>query len=627
MFVAIAGHDNAVESHELARMASALRGAGAAPRLWQSPTASAGFAAAPTGILPEDAYDRQPIISDSFVFVCDARLDNRKDLATSLGIPAAAAAAMADSDILARCYGRWGEETPQHVYGDYAFVAWERESGRVVAATDHIGSIQLFYSVGNGRIFLATQFAALMAHSAVPKTLDVTALGLLVAPKFGVGYTMFKDVKHLPARSLMIFHDGQLNIRTWWKPDTSPSLLFRDERDYVELGRELFSAAVSERLRAVGNIAATMSGGLDSTPAATVAARQLAQSGRTLTAYTSVPERGLIVDERKGWDADDGPWASDVASMHPNMIHRLVPPENMIPLDILPAIHSRSLTPVGTTANQVWGWKINVAASRDNARVVLYGQRGNSTLSAVGAYGARDFYSPKVQFQRVSRRVLRAGNIDEWRAFASVFSRARKFSVDPTPGTPLRNGSIFLAESFRKNNLESIQRKPLPSTARATFIYFMMLPNRIVAMDSVAQFGVECRDPFADRRLMECVLKFPLDAFRIGRRARGLAREIGKGLLPDRVRLRETRGGQSADQRAWFKVRAADYRKVFGDMRRSNICNEILDIEFCDRTLTELCAGAGTFDYALSMHRVLDVGLFAMKYERGEFSESELARG
>ena len=118
---------------------------------------------------------------------------------------------------------------------------------------------------------------------------------------------------------------------------------------------------------------------------------------------------------------------------------------------------------------------------------------------------------------------------------------------------------------------------------------------------------------------MECILTFPLDAFRVGCRDRGLAREIGKGLLPDNVRLRETRGAQAADQRAWFAVRAKDYHIALNDLRGSALCREIFDLNSIEQTLGELSAGGGSADAAFGLHRAFDTGMFAMEYERGDF--------
>src|SRR5205085_5708003 len=53
-------------------------------------------------LLPEDAYDRQPLHSadDHAVLVADVRLDNREELCAALNLPGERARSLSDADIL-----------------------------------------------------------------------------------------------------------------------------------------------------------------------------------------------------------------------------------------------------------------------------------------------------------------------------------------------------------------------------------------------------------------------------------------------------------------------------------------------------------------------------------------------
>ena len=77
-----------------------------------------------------------------------------------------------------------------------------------------------------------------MAHPKAPRTLDTTALSMTVTAKYFAGRTMFSNVTHLLGGSRLTFHCGELSLRTWWCPQTAPTLRFRDRRDYVELARD-----------------------------------------------------------------------------------------------------------------------------------------------------------------------------------------------------------------------------------------------------------------------------------------------------------------------------------------------------------------------------------------------------
>ena len=143
--------------------------------------------------------------------------------------------------------------------------------------------------------------------------------------------------------------------------------------------------------------------------------------------------------------------------MHPNMIHKLVAPGRMVPIDIASQVHRQSLTPIRNTANLVWGWQMNILALQENARVMLTGQRGNATLSAVGAYEVGDFCTLDSQVQLLRRVARRAANSSAWRSLASRLVRAAKSSTGAAESVRWRAGIDHLSQSFRSENKAAMQ--------------------------------------------------------------------------------------------------------------------------------------------------------------------------
>jgi hypothetical protein len=184
------------------------------------------------------------------------------------------------------------------------------------------------------------------------------------------------------------------------------------------------------------------------------------------------------------------------------------------------------------------------------------------------------------------------------------------------PGA-LRAGAEILSQPFKETHYEDLRASLPAENERIWFTQSMMDPHRGVQIDFQAHHGVEWSDPMADRRLLERLLNYPLYAFRAGRRPRGLAREIARGLLPDCVRLRRRRGAQAPEQAAWFVSRAADYRALFRRLCCSHFCGQFLDFKVLGKVLEMLCTGAGSTAQAMMVHRALDVGLFALRYEHG----------
>jgi asparagine synthase (glutamine-hydrolysing) len=612
MFAVIAA-DKDPGPEDIAAMAAALpASAGTPSRIWREATGRCSMAFRHSPLTPEDTFNSQPTVELDLVFVCRARLDNRAELLSSLCIRRVYDVEVSDSDIVRHAYRKWGERTPSHLFGDFSFVAWERAANRVVAATDHLGTYPLFYRKRRGWLSLATQLSTLLAPSACRPDLDIRSVGLMAAAKLGHGWTMFQDVRVLEGGELLVYDGMSLHIRRWWQPEMLPGIRYSRALDYVEDIRTLFTSAVSARVRACEAIASTLSGGLDSTLVAATAARQLATKNATLDVYTAVPEPGLPTMSRPGWDTDDSPWARAVSRLHANMRHHFVAPGGITPLDILPVVHAVSLTPIRNTANLVWSWQISKQAAALGSRVILCGDHGNLSVSYPGDLCDADC----IGMTRIAEAVQRLRDRVRLAGLGTVARRllARRRPVSEQLEGSLRPGAEILLPEFRRAYIEELTRVQAAPSVRDIFSSAITAPARAARVDFVAQLGVEWRDPTTDRRLLERLLTYPLHAFRAGYRPRGLARELGRGLLPESVRLRYSRGAQSPDEAAWFPPRAEDYRQALQSIRRSAICVEFLDVRRLEKMLETLCAGKGSWMQATIVHRALDAGLFAAGY-------------
>lgn len=604
MFAMIAG-EGGRQADSMEGMARFLGPAGTSQRIWRDEPGACSVAVRNVTLLPEDPSDPQPMVDDRLVFLCRARLDRRSELSGMLQVDSADAAATSDAALLRRAYGRWGADTPQHVYGEYAFVAWERAARRLVAATDHVGNVPLFYRHLGPHLFVSTQLPPLVHAAGQPATLDVRALGLFVANRLGQGWTMFEGIHHLPGGHTLTFQHGQLHTARWWRPDTTP--VVRPMQDYVQDTRNLLHTAVTERLRTSGGVATTLSGGLDSTTVTAMAAQQMGE--RTLHAFTSVPQPGVPLSRRPGWDADDSPWAAAVARQFPNIRHYCVSPGEQDPLDVSAAIHRLHCTPVRNTANLIWIQELAHQAAGLGATVMLNGGFGNLSFSPEGSLED----APRVSLLRVThllRRILHRLHDGNFRRPSLAGSGGEH---QERPGA-----SLLLAE-FRRTHQADLRTADTYHTVRERLIAAALTPLKVASADTVASLGLEWRDPTSDRRLLEYLLTLPQYAFLAKGRSRGLAREVGKGLLPDVVRLRRTRGAQSPEQASWFTRNADRYRSLARSIETSETCRRFLDIAALTSGLELLCRGGGTEVDAIIMHRALAVGMFVTQFEGNDF--------
>jgi hypothetical protein len=294
----------------------------------------------------------------------------------------------------------------------------------------------------------------------------------------------------------------------------------------------------------------------------------MSASGKVLEGLTATSDMDLA-------------WATQVAEFQPNIRQRMISSGDMTPLDILPLAHRLAHTPVGDPASLVWMWQMTARAAHNRVRVILSAGHGNQSIGYAGDLCDAHF----VQLRRI------AG------AAQATWDRVRCLRT---------NGGTTTASAD----------EPSAGT-RAEFARAILTPRTSTRVDFMARFGVEWLDPTADRKLLERLLTFPLHIFRVGNRPQGLARELGRGRLPESVRLRRAGTGHVADQTTWFVQHATDYRRAFQGLRDSTVCTEFLDLASLTSLLESLCAGNGTAAQAATLHRALDAGLFAAALESG----------
>ena len=88
---------------------------------------------------PEESLDRQPLYhaaSDSCLLF-DGRLDNREDLSRELGLDVAAAALLADSDLVLQAVLRWQMDAVHHLIGNFALACWFLKGNQITTRRYH----------------------------------------------------------------------------------------------------------------------------------------------------------------------------------------------------------------------------------------------------------------------------------------------------------------------------------------------------------------------------------------------------------------------------------------------------------------------------------------------------------
>jgi asparagine synthase (glutamine-hydrolysing) len=225
-------------------------------------------------VTPEERGERQPLERGSEVLLFDGRLDNRRELEELLAADFADGRGMTDAEMALTAHQIWGEAAFERMVGPWALALVDLETGSALLARDPLGDRTLFYSIGEDELRLGSEEVALLAHPGVSARLDESRLAHYFALEVpGDGSTFFRDVREVRAGCVLRFSPGGGPVETTlWAPGVA-TISARSDQELAEEYLHLLTRAVSCRLRSTRPAAVLMSGGLDSTSVAALAAR------------------------------------------------------------------------------------------------------------------------------------------------------------------------------------------------------------------------------------------------------------------------------------------------------------------------------------------------------------------
>ena len=266
-----------------------------------------------THTTPESRHERLPLwhSESTTALLADARLDNRDELAATLGL--ADHPERPDSAFILAAWQQWGEACVDHLEGDYLIVIWDQSQRTLFCAIDPTGRRTLFYHHNAHHFAFASIHKGLLAAPGVPHQFDEThlvrrTLYPTVTTLLHPGRTCYHEIRFLAGgRTLRLTPNRSApTIRHYWQAELPAELPIRSDGELREAFQATFNQALRPRLRSAWPVGSLLSGGLDSSGIVAAAAPLLAAEGRSLHTFSAVSLPGLgadATDERHYIDA------------------------------------------------------------------------------------------------------------------------------------------------------------------------------------------------------------------------------------------------------------------------------------------------------------------------------------
>jgi asparagine synthase (glutamine-hydrolysing) len=591
-----------VARHDLERMANALTAYGP-DRSDVAVAGSVGFAHVLMRTTPEDRFDQQPLGGAGGVLMTgDLRLDNRDEMLDRLSVDRADSLAWSDSRVLLAAWDKLGDALWPALRGPFAVAIWNPRDRTLTLARDHLGLNVVMWHKSERFFAFATMPKGLFALADVPRELNEEKLAdFLVLNHADHATTFYRNIYRVPpAHVATIDQSGRFTARRYWSAaDAKPVRLSSDEA-YAENLRACLDRAVRRQLRSATPVASYLSGGLDSSAVAALAARALGETGQRLVAFTQVPRRGFTGRVPGGRYADETPYVEAIKAAIDNIDVTYVYNDEHDDFSELDRVSLAFEHPVRNPTNLGWMLAIPRLARAQNRRVLLAGDHGNYTMSWAGWSQASNHlqHGRLAAAYRQYRLFYRSSSHSRWTAF-------RKLLVDPLwsdrwlDWDDRRRGNTMPWRSYSAIRPEFAAAMQVEARARKAghdFRYRTRHGERLIGLAGVdylgewyaaikAMYGVETRVPVADIDLVEYCFGVPDEQYLAEGIDRSLIRRAMWGLLPPVVLTNRRSGLQTAD---WYEKAGSQregLKAQIAEIANSELARRALDLDRLSRAL------------------------------------------
>ncbi|MGE0701879.1 MAG: asparagine synthetase B, partial [Hyphomicrobiaceae bacterium] len=419
------------------------------------------------------------------------------------------------------------------------------------AARDVFGMRPLCWHRSDRLLAIASEPKAILALPEVPREIDIGRTADFLIPELeGIDKTstFWCGIERLPPAHVLVADARGTRIERYWSPEEVAELKLASSADYDEAFLDLLAQSIRARLRSVGPVAAMLSGGMDSGSIVAVASKLLREADQPpLVTFSAVGPDPATCTETRLARATAAHCGTDAHFINYDDLGDLMPE----------LAHAMAASSEPFDYNMSLPCSVFMSAKRKGHKVVLSGAAGDNVLDA-------GLYVPRLLLSGRWRQLVRvgAGLVRFWGAGPArsllldqlspalvpppVFRRLRAWQFHRWTRSAIARGAIT-AERARLAHLPERYRTlhaRFPIGVRHPYALerwqWIDLPYLVIGLeryDRVAGAqGIELREPFLDRRLVQFCLSLPGEQLLGNGWPKMILRRATGGLMPETVR-------------------------------------------------------------------------------------------
>lgn len=208
----------------------------------------------------------QPMFTEENVIIFNGEIYNYIELKAELEKEGIKFQTTCDTEVLLKCYEFYGRACFEKFNGQFAVLIWNKKKKELIIARDRFGVRPLYILNHKNQLYFASEMKAFDQIRDYQREFDHKRLyeHCLLWNTYG-DYTVYKDIKSLPAGSLAIYKDGKkVKEERYYEIGRITGPKFSSYRDAEDAFKSIMDDAVKLRLRSDVPVGAYLSGGIDS---------------------------------------------------------------------------------------------------------------------------------------------------------------------------------------------------------------------------------------------------------------------------------------------------------------------------------------------------------------------------
>ena len=278
-----------------------------------------------------------------------------------------------DTEVVLHMYEQYGPACLNELNGQFAFSIWDEKRKKLFLARDRVGIRPLYYANNGNDFIFASEVKCLFEYPEVTRAIN--AKGLKEVFTFWSALsdsTVFEGIKEVPPGHYMEIDKGSVTLKPYWQHAFNRKKFSGTIDEAGEELLALLSDSVNLRLRADVQVAAYLSGGLDSS---------------VTTALVKQIQPGVLNTFSIGFqdtDFDETSYQNEVAK-HLDTRHKSISCSNADIARTLPDAIYHTETPLLRTS-PIPMMKLSSLVKNSNIKVVLTGEGADEMLGGYNIF-------------------------------------------------------------------------------------------------------------------------------------------------------------------------------------------------------------------------------------------------